>query len=81
MRYLLAVALATHAQVREGGGDPVLLELTGDGSDGLDPILALHAINDRAGVEELVRVHLVRLVPEVTRLLRRTAVAVTVLRR
>jgi hypothetical protein len=41
LRYLLAVALATHAQVREGAGDPVLLELTGDGSGGLDPIHAL----------------------------------------
>jgi len=27
VRYLLAVALATHAQVREGGSDPALLEL------------------------------------------------------
>ena len=27
LRYLLAVALATHAQVREGGSDPALLEL------------------------------------------------------
>ncbi len=117
VRYLLAVALATHAQVREGGSDPGLLELvramrrsdlradervrllrllvrplrgrrgahpipelvdlvtarTDDGADGLDPILALQSTGDQSGTEELVRVHLARLVPELTRLLRKTS--------
>jgi len=116
LRYLLAIALATHAQVREDRGDPALIELVrtmrrrdlgerervrllrllvrpltsrrgahplpelvdlvttrADGSDGLDPILALHSTTDHAGTEDVVRTRLGRLVPELTHLLRKTA--------
>jgi WD40 repeat protein/serine/threonine protein kinase len=116
LRYLLAIALATHAQVREDRGDPALLELVrtmrrrdlgerervrllrllvrpltsrrgahplpelvdlvttrADGTDGLDPILALHSTTDHAGTEDVVRTRLGRLVPELTHLLRKTA--------
>ena len=116
LRYLLAVALATHAQVRADRGDPALLELVrtmrrrdlgerervrllrllvrpltsrrgahplpelvdlvttrADGTDGLDPILALHATTDHAGTEDIVRSRLGRLIPELTHLLRRCA--------
>ncbi|HEY0194504.1 MAG TPA: serine/threonine-protein kinase, partial [Kofleriaceae bacterium] len=114
LRYLLAIALATHAQVRADRGDPALLELVrtmrrrdlgerervrllrllvrpltsrrgahpipelvdlvttrADGTDALDPILALHATADHGGTEDLVRSRLGRLVPELTQLLRR----------
>jgi WD40 repeat protein/serine/threonine protein kinase len=115
LRYLLAVALATCAQPREGPDDAELLELvraldrralgteervrllrllvrplTGrrsahpipelvdlvtpdpDGTDGLDPILALHATIDHAGAEDVVRSRFCRLLPELTQLLQRT---------
>jgi WD40 repeat protein/serine/threonine protein kinase len=115
LRYLLAIALSTHAQVRADHGDPALLELVrtmrrrdlgerervrllrllvrpltsrrgahplpelvdlvttrADGTDGLDPILALHATADHAGTEDIVRSRLARLIPELTQLLRRT---------
>ena len=115
--YLLALALATHAQVREDRSDPALLELVRtmrrrdlvdhervrllrllvrpltsrrrahpipelvdlvtpraeDGTDGLDPILALHTTGDHSGTEDIVRARLARLVPELTQLLRKTA--------
>ncbi|HEX4422820.1 MAG TPA: serine/threonine-protein kinase [Kofleriaceae bacterium] len=114
LRYLLAIALATHAQVRADRGDPALLELVrtmrrrdlgerervrllrllvrpltsrrgahpipelvdlvttrADGTDGLDPILALHSTTDHAGTEDVVRSRLGRLIPELTQLLRR----------
>ncbi|HET9621211.1 MAG TPA: WD40 repeat domain-containing protein, partial [Kofleriaceae bacterium] len=114
LRYLLAIALATHAQVRADRTDPALLELVRtmrrrdlgerervrllrllvrpltsrrgahplpelvdlvttqpDGTDGLDPILALHSTTDHAGSEDVVRSRLGRLIPELTQLLRR----------
>jgi WD40 repeat protein/serine/threonine protein kinase len=43
-----------------------------DGTDGLDPLLALHAATDRAATETAVRSQLRRLVPELTHLLRKT---------
>jgi WD40 repeat protein/serine/threonine protein kinase len=117
LSYLLALALATHAQVREDRSDPALLELVRtmrrrdlvdhervrllrllvrpltsrrrahpipelvdlvtpraeDGTDGLDPILALHTTTDHSGTEDIVRSRLARLVPELTQLLRKTA--------
>jgi serine/threonine protein kinase/WD40 repeat protein len=123
LRYLLAVALATHAE-RHGHDDPALLKLvraldsrelitservqllrllvrpltrqrdahpipalvdlvtpgsgTPDGledglDDGLAPILALHGALDHAGTEDVVRSRLSVLIPELTKLLRRTA--------
>ncbi|HET7503561.1 MAG TPA: protein kinase, partial [Kofleriaceae bacterium] len=116
LRYLLAVALATYAQVREDRTDPAVLELVrtmrrrdlgerervrllrllvrpltsrrgahpipelvdlvttrADGTDELDPILALHSTTDHAGTEDIVRTRLSRLVPELTHFLRKTA--------
>ena len=61
---------------REAHPIPELVDLVtqnADGADGLDPLLELHSTSDHAEIEELVRVHLVRLVPEVTQLLRKTA--------
>jgi WD40 repeat protein/serine/threonine protein kinase len=43
-----------------------------DGTDGLEPIGALHSTTDHAFTEDAARLHLIRLVPELTRLLRRT---------
>ncbi|HET7503441.1 MAG TPA: serine/threonine-protein kinase, partial [Kofleriaceae bacterium] len=114
VRYLLAVALATCAQVREDRADPEVLDrvramrrgdlavperiellralvrpLIGrrgahpvpelvdlvtphaDGSDELDPILALQPLADRAGADDIHRTRLVRFMPELTQLLRR----------
>jgi WD40 repeat protein/serine/threonine protein kinase len=117
LSYLLALALSTHAQVREDRSDPALLEMVRtmrrrdladhervrllrllvrpltsrrrahpipelvdlvtpraeDGTDGLDPILALHTSSDHSGTEVIVRSRLARLVPELTQLLRKTA--------
>ncbi|HEX2685057.1 MAG TPA: hypothetical protein VHN14_00490 [Kofleriaceae bacterium] len=117
LSYLLALALSTHAQVREDRSDPALLEMvrtmrrrdladhervrllrllvrpltnrrrahpipelvdlvtprTEDGTDGLDPILALYSTSDHSGTEDIVRSRLARLVPELTQLLRKTA--------
>jgi WD40 repeat protein/serine/threonine protein kinase len=117
LSYLLALALSTHAQVREDRSDPALLEMVRtmrrrdladhervrllrllvrpltsrrrahpipelvdlvtpraeDGTDGLDPILALHSTTDHSGTEDIVRSRLARLVPELTQLLRKTA--------
>jgi WD40 repeat protein/serine/threonine protein kinase len=42
------------------------------GTDGFDPILALYATTDHAITEEAVRLQLLRLIPELTQLLRRT---------
>jgi WD40 repeat protein/serine/threonine protein kinase len=116
MRYLLALALATRAQVRDDRGDPALLELVrgmrrrelrvderirllrllvrplasrrgahpipelvdlgtpraDDGADGFDAIIGVHAISDRPAAEDIVRIQLARLVPELAHLLRRT---------
>jgi WD40 repeat protein/serine/threonine protein kinase len=49
-----------------------LLTPNPDGIDGLDPILALHADTDHALTEEAVRLQLIRLIPELTQLLRAT---------
>ena len=117
LRYLLALGLATRAQVRDGRDDPELLELLRamrirdlvaadrvrllrllvrpfagrrgahpipelvdlvtprpeDDTDGLDPLLALQPATEYAGGEDVVRAWLARLVPELTRALRRTA--------
>jgi WD40 repeat protein len=116
LRYLLAVALATHAQMREDQDDPALLRLvraldrrelsteervrlvrllvrplTGrrsthpipelidlvtpepDDTDGLDPMLALFTATGQAATEDAVRLQLMRLIPELTQLLRKTA--------
>jgi WD40 repeat protein/serine/threonine protein kinase len=43
-----------------------------DGIDALDPILALSAATDHAVTEEVIRLQLLRLIPELTLLLRRT---------
>jgi WD40 repeat protein/serine/threonine protein kinase len=54
---------------------PELLELLTpdpDGADGLDPILALYAATGQAVTEDAVRLQLMRLLPELTRLLRKT---------
>jgi WD40 repeat protein/serine/threonine protein kinase len=53
---------------------PELIELATpdpDGTDGLDPILALHAATDRAATDDAVRLQLMRLIPELTQLLRK----------
>jgi len=55
---------------------PELIELVTpgpDGTDGLDPLLALHSSNDHAGAEDAVRARLGRQLPELTRLLQKTA--------
>ena len=55
---------------------PELIELltpTPDGTDGLDPILALATATDHAVTEDAVRLQLLRLVPELTQLLRKTS--------
>jgi WD40 repeat protein/serine/threonine protein kinase len=116
LRYLLALALATRAQVREDRADPALLDLVrsmrrrelriderirllrllvrplagrrgahplpelvdlgtpraDDGADGFDAILSVHAISDRPAAEDIVRMQLARLVPELSHLLRKT---------
>ncbi|HEU4733070.1 MAG TPA: hypothetical protein VFT22_34490 [Kofleriaceae bacterium] len=54
---------------------PELVDLVtphADGSDELEPILALEATADHAGAEDVVRTRLARLVPELTHLLRQT---------
>jgi WD40 repeat protein/serine/threonine protein kinase len=115
LRYLLAIGLATRAQVRDDRDDPALLDLVRtlrrrdldedervrllrllvrplmsrrgahpvpelvdlvtpraeDGTDGLDPLLALHPTSDHAGSEDLVRSRLGRLLPELAILLHR----------
>jgi len=60
-----------------GGSHPVpelraLLTPDPDGIDALDPILTLSAATDHAVTEEVVRLQLLRLIPELTLLLRRT---------
>jgi WD40 repeat protein len=42
------------------------------GADGLDPILALHTAPDHAPTEDAVRLQLLRLIPELTQLLRKS---------
>jgi WD40 repeat protein len=42
-----------------------------DSTDGLDPIIALHAASDRAVTEDAVQWQLLRLIPELTELLRK----------
>ena len=44
-----------------------------DGTDALDPIFALTAATDHGASEEEVRLQLLRLIPELTRLLRKTS--------
>ena len=120
LRYLVALALATRAQVRADREEPELLELVrtarrrdlrsdervrllrllvqplasvrgahpipalidlvtpcarddGEDSDGLTPILTLLPTSEHAGTDDIVRARLARLVPELTRLLRRLA--------
>jgi WD40 repeat protein/serine/threonine protein kinase len=116
LRYLLAIALATHAQVRADRTDPAVLDLVrtmrrrdltevervrllrllvrpltsrrgahpipelvdlvttrADGTDDLDPILALHSTTDHTGTEDLVRSRLGRLIPELAKLLRKAS--------
>jgi WD40 repeat protein/serine/threonine protein kinase len=54
---------------------PELLELltpNANGTDGFDPILALYTATDRAITEDAVRWQLLRLIPLLTQLLRRT---------
>jgi WD40 repeat protein len=50
-----------------------LLTANPDGSDGLDPILALYAATDHAVTEDAVRLQLMRLIPLLTQLLRTTS--------
>jgi WD40 repeat protein/serine/threonine protein kinase len=116
LRYLLAVALATHAQTGESRDDPALLRLVRaldrrelstedrvrlvrllvrplisrrgahpipelidlvtpdpDDADGLDPMLALFTATGHGTTEDAVRLQLMRLTPELTQLLRKTA--------
>jgi hypothetical protein len=116
LRYLLAVALAAHAQTGEGRDDPALLRLVRaldrrelsteervrlarllvrpmigrrdaypvpelvalvtpdrDDADGLDPLLALSTTAGQAVTEDAARLQLMRLIPELTQLLRSTA--------
>ncbi len=59
---------------------PELLELVTPnrgGTDGLDPILALHTATDRAVTEDAVRWQLLRLIPLLTQLLRRATFVLT----
>ncbi|TMQ20433.1 MAG: hypothetical protein E6J90_16190, partial [Deltaproteobacteria bacterium] len=42
------------------------------GADGLEPMLALHSTTDHAVTEDAARLQLLRLIPELTRLLRKT---------
>jgi WD40 repeat protein len=48
-----------------------LLTPNPDGTDGLDPILALYTATDHAATENAVRWQLLRLIPELTQLLRK----------
>jgi WD40 repeat protein/serine/threonine protein kinase len=59
---------------------PELLELlrpSPDGTDALDPILALYPATDQAASEDTVRLQLLRLIPELTQLLRKATFVLT----
>ena len=117
LRYLVALGLATRAQVRDERDDPAVVELlrtmrqrdlaaadhvrllrlvvrpfvgrrgahtipelvdlvtphSDDDTDDLDPLLAMQPPGDQPALEDVVRSRLVELLPELTRVLRRTA--------
>ncbi|HEX3478995.1 MAG TPA: protein kinase [Kofleriaceae bacterium] len=117
LRYLVALGLATRAQVRDERDDPAVVELlrtmrqrdlgaadlvrllrlvvrpfvgrrgahpipelvdlvtphSDDDTDDLDPLLAMQPPTDQPTLEDVVRSRLAELLPELTRVLRRTA--------